>query len=262
MSQFDITGYVDESESDGIFAMAGFVAPAEEWAKFSAEWDAALAAPPRANKLFKAREVMRNRPSGAFWGMTDKQRNEKLETLYSVIDAHASYSVYSIVHIEPLQRLAAAYGFSKRAADPYYHALSDIIIGVAKIQVAQDAPEDEKVDWVFDEHKSEVHVSQIWGAVIHDAPDPAIKRMLAGSPIFRKDDDVRPLQAADLEAWWMRRRGLEQLNGIARLEYPWMPTNMPIAGGVQDEAALIKKFDEMARMADELAILDPKVDWF
>jgi len=72
------------------------------------------------------------------------------------------------------------------------------------------------------------------------------------APRIRKDDDVRPLQAADLEAWWVRRRGLEQLRGIPRLEYPWMPSNMPMAGGTLDEAALIKKFDEMARIADDL----------
>jgi hypothetical protein len=257
-----INGYVDESESDGVFVMAGFVAPAEEWAKFSDAWDAALAAPPKATGLFKAREVMRKRPSGAFWGMRDEQRNEKLETLYSVIDAHASYCVYSIVHLEPLHRLCAAYGFRKQAADPYYHALSEIIIGVAKIQVTQGTPLDEKVDWVFDEHKNESRVNEIWGAVIHDAPDPAVKRMLAGTPIFRKDDNVRPLQAADLEAWWMRRRGLEQLKGLPRLEYPWTPTDMPIAGGTLNETALIKKFDEMARIADELAILDPNGEFF
>jgi hypothetical protein len=249
-----VKGYVDESESDGVFAMAGFVAPAEEWAKFSGAWDAALAAPPSAipKRPFKTKEIMQKRPNGAFWGMTVEQRNEKLETLYSVIDAHASYSVYSIVHLEPLRRLTAAYGFRKQAADPYYHALSSIIIGVAKIQAAQGAPPDEKVEWVFDEHKSEHRVNDIWGAVVHDAPDPAVKKMLAGTPIFRKDDDVRPL----------RRRGLEQLSGLPRLEYPWTPTNMPIAGGMFDEAMLIKKFDEMARVADKLAILDPKGELF
>lgn len=257
-----INGYVDESESDGVFAMAGFVAPAEEWAKFSEAWDAVLAAAPKATGLFKAKEVMRRRPSGAFWGMSDKQRNEKLESLYSVIDACASYSVYSIVHLEPLQRLTATYGFRKQAADPYYHALSEIIIGVAKIQVAQGASADEKVDWVFDEHKNAGRVSEIWGAVIHDAPNPYVKRMLAGAPNFRRDDDVRPLQAADLEAWWMRRRGLEQLRGVTRLEYPWTPTNMPIAGGTLDEGALIKRFDEMSRIAHDLAILGPKGDYF
>ena len=87
-----VTGYIDESESDGVFAMAGFVAPAEEWAAFSDAWDAALAAPPKAKTLFKAREVMRKRPGGAFWGMSDNQRNEKLDALYSVIDAHAAYA--------------------------------------------------------------------------------------------------------------------------------------------------------------------------
>lgn len=244
--------------------MAGFVAPAEEWAKFSDAWDAALLAPPSSvpGRVFKTRQVMSDPPNGAFWRMTAGQRDEKLRALYEVIDAHASYSVYSIVHVEPLQKLCAEYGFRKQAADPYYHALSEIIIGVAKIQVAQGAPPDEKVDWVFDEHKSESRINEIWGAVVHDAPDPAVKKMLSGTPIFRKDDDIRPLQAADLEAWWMRLRGLEQLRGLPRLEYPWFPTNMPVAGGVLDEAAAKKKFAEMDRMRGELAILDPNGDYF
>jgi hypothetical protein len=237
-----INGYVDESESDGgLFAMAGFVAPAEEWAKFSDAWDVAFASAPKATGILKAKEIMRSPPRGAFWGMTDAERDEKLETLYSVIDAHASYSVYSIVHLEPLQRLTAEYGFRKEAANPYYHAIAEIIFGVAMIQVKQCHPPDEKVDWIFDERlKEQGRFLGVWDAIVHDAPDH-VKPMIAGTPNFRKDDDVRPLQAADLEAWWMRRKGLEQLNGLPRLEYPWFPSNMPIAGGTQDEAALRKK---------------------
>ena len=242
--------------------MAGFVAPAEEWTKFSDAWDETLAAPPRATKLFKAKQVMSKRPNGAFYGMSDQQRNQKLDALYSVIDAHASYSVYSIVHLEPLRLLAANSGFHKRAADPYFHALSEIVVGVAKLQVAQGAPANEKVEWVFDEHKNQGPIQNVWAAVIHDAPDPAVKRMLAGTPSFKSDNEVHPLQAADLEAWWMRRRGLEQWKGIERLEYPWTPTNMPIAGGTLDEAALVKRFDALAKIADDLAILDPKGEFF
>jgi hypothetical protein len=257
-----IHGYVDESESDGVFAMAGFVAPAEEWAKFSDAWDAAKASLPAARaQPFKTKEIMRSPPRGAFWGMTEAQRDGKLVELYSVIDAHASYSVYSIVHIEPLQELTAAYGFRKEAANPYYHAISEIIIGTALVQVSQGL-EDEKVDWIFDERlKESGQFLSMWDALVHDAPSQ-VKPLLSGSPIFRDDNQMRPLQAADLEAWWMRRRGIEELTGAERLEYPWQPTNMPICGGTADAAALSKKFAEMERIRGDLAILDPKGEFF
>jgi hypothetical protein len=113
-----INGYIDESEDDAVFAMAGFVAPAEEWAKFSDAWDEACAAPPQTKGILKTKEIMRSPPRGAFWGLSDEQRDEKLRLLYSVIDAHVGYSVYSIVHLEPLKRLTAKHEFRKQATNP------------------------------------------------------------------------------------------------------------------------------------------------
>ena len=128
-----ICGYIDESEDEAVFAMAGFVAPAEEWKKLSDAWNEAFAASPSANGVLKAKEIMRSPPRGAFWGMNNDQRDEKLRLLYSVIDAHVGYNVYSIIHLEPLKRLTGEHGFRKEAANPYYHAISEIIFGVAQI---------------------------------------------------------------------------------------------------------------------------------
>lgn len=62
-----INGYVDETESDAVFVMAGYVAPADMWAKFSDEWAAALEAKPRISAL-KTNDAMRSPPRGEFWG--------------------------------------------------------------------------------------------------------------------------------------------------------------------------------------------------
>ena len=70
-----VNGYVDESESDGVFVMAGFVAPAEEWAKFSDSWDAALRMAPRI-RILKTNHAMRL--NGEFRGWTEQARDEKL----------------------------------------------------------------------------------------------------------------------------------------------------------------------------------------
>lgn len=255
-----INGYVDESEDGHVFAMGGFVAPADEWAKFSDAWKAALDAPPKV-RVLKTKDAMQSPPQGAFWGLTDEQRDEKLRTLYSVIDAHAGYSVYTVIHLEPLKRLAAQFGFAKQAANPYYHAISQIIIGVAQVQKQQGIT-DERVDWIFDKRvMEEGKFLSVWEALVHDAPDD-LKPLIADTPAFRSDDDVRPLQAADLEAWWMRRREIEKIRLLPRLEYPWNPTDMPICGSTLDEVELRKRFENMDKMREHLAILDPNGDYF
>jgi hypothetical protein len=62
--------------------------------------------------------------------------------------------------------------------------------------------------------------------------------MLGGTPNFKSDDNVLPLQAADLEAWWLRRRWLEKLKAIPRLEYPWVPSEIPEVTCVHTEETL------------------------
>ena len=162
--------------------------------------------------------------------------------------------MYVIVHIEPLKRLAALGGWPKQAANPYYHAVTTLISGVARAQMQQGIT-DEKIDWIFDERLMEQgNLLSVWEALVHDAPDD-VKPMIGSTPVFRKDDQVLPLQAADLEAWWMRRRAMEKLKGLPRLEYPWMPTNMPIAGAELDEEELKKGFARMEQLRNDLAIL-------
>jgi hypothetical protein len=51
------------------------------------------------------------------------------------------------------------------------------------------------------------------------APDAA-KSRIAREPVFANDQKNLPLQAADLLAWWSRRRYLEKRQGLPRLEFP------------------------------------------
>ncbi|UVK37693.1 hypothetical protein LHFGNBLO_004771 [Mesorhizobium sp. AR10] len=248
-----VNGYADETEDGNVFVLAGFVAPAEEWARFSDAWRDALDAKPSI-RILKSSEAMRSPPSGEFWGISAEARDEKLRLLYSIIDEFVGYSASVVVHLEPLKRIAAASGFPKQAANPYYHALSSLVSNVAREQGRQGIV-GENVDWVFDERVMEQgKLLSVWEAVVHDSPDD-VKPMIGATPVFRKDHEVLPLQAADLEAWWLRRRWAEKLKGIPRLEYPWMPAQIPEMASVLDEAALVTIFDKMKTAATDLAIL-------
>lgn len=255
-----VNGYVDESEDETVFVMAGFVAPTEEWARFSEEWQSALDAPP-VIKVLKTNDAMRSPKRGEWRGISDDARDEKLRLLYSVIEAHVGYSASAVVHMGPLKRISNHGNFPKQAANPYYHAISALISGVARVQIKQRIS-DEKVDWVFDERLMEQgKFLSVWDAIVHDAPQD-VKPMIGGTPIFRKDDAVRPLQAGDLEAWWIRRRWNEKLRGLPRLEYPWHPEPIPECASVLDEEKLQEIFAKMQKMKNDLAILDPNRDYF
>ena len=258
-----VNGYVDETESDAVFVMAGYVAPADEWAKFSDAWAAALAARPKISAL-KTNDAMRAPPRGEFWGVSEELRDEKLRLFYSIIEAHVGYSASCVVHLEPLKRIFANSDLPKQAANPYYHCIASLVSSVARLQIMQGV-EDEKVDWIFDERVMEQgKFLSIWDALIHDAPED-VKPLIGGTPVFKPDDGpngARPLQAADLEAWWLRRRWDEKLKGLPRLEYPWRPEPIPECASVLDEDAIQEIFERMLIAREHLAILDPTGKYF
>jgi len=236
-----VNGYIDDSADEAVFVLAGYVAPAEEWAKFSDEWAATLKAPPSIAYL-KTKEAMGSRgkkPNGEFHRWTENQRDAKLNALYRVIDKYVSFEVSAVIHLGPFRRIFGNGVLPKAAANPYYHAISGLISGVAREQIRQGMPE--KIDFVFDEQLMEQgRFLAIWDDLARTAP-PDVKPMIGSTPIFRKDsgeDAVLPLQAADLEAWWLRQRWREKLTGEPEIPYPWQPAAIPGVSNVFDEAEL------------------------
>jgi hypothetical protein len=255
-----LNAYIDESEDDAAFVMAGYVASAEEWAKFSDDWDAALTAAP-AVPFLKTSEVMKSPPRGPFWGLSSEERDEKLRLLYSVIDKYVFFEVSSVVLMEPLKRIFS--DFPKQASNPYYYGLVSLIDGVIRRQI--ECGMKERIDFIFDERPMEQSkLLSVWDAAVHDSPE-YVKSMIGSTPDFKKDtgpDGLRPLQAADLEVWWLRRRWLEKLRGLPRLEYPWDPAAIPAVMSFSGEAELKAMHEKMEKAANDLAILDPSGEYF
>jgi hypothetical protein len=244
-----LIAYIDESYDDDVFVLAGFVAPVDEWEKFKEAWRSTLAAPPAIPAL-KTVDAMRLK--GCFYQWTAEERDAKLEALYSVIDAHVSFGISAMLPVRHLQMFNDD-RLHKSARNPYLHAVPQIIGGVARYQY-QNLMEDQ-IDFVFDERvMDQGKLQDIWDAVVEDAPVD-IKTRLGATPVWANDHEELPLQAADLEAWWLRRRWLEKLTGLDRLEYPWMPADITELYGVHTKETLAEVRDRMLKAIDDLQLL-------
>jgi hypothetical protein len=241
-----LVAYIDESYDDTVFVAAGFAAPVDEWEKFSIAWRAVLAAAP-AIRILKTSEAMGLK--GQFHRWSGADRDAKLEALYAVIDAHVSFGISAMVPIAPLAMFNDD-RLNKAARNPYIHAFSQLVGETARYQHQNDA--DFQVEFVFDERLIEQgKLIDIWPALVEDAPAD-IKSQLKAEPIWAKDDEALPLQAADLEAWWLRRRWLERLTDLDRLEYPWVPCDIPELACVHTEETLAEVRDKMSKAIDDL----------
>lgn len=231
-----LNAYIDESESEDIFAMGGFAAPADEWGAFSDKWRSALATKPSIHSL-KMSDAMRLR--GDFYKWSPEARDEKLRLLYSVIDDHISFAVGAVIHMYAYRDIYRKDDLLRTpGTTPYVIALASLVSSIARHQIQIGMPE--KIDFIFDERVMEQsRILEAWPALYANAPSD-VKPMLGRTPIFRSDKNLVPLQAADLEAWWLRKAWEARLRSDIFVEYPWRPGNYPAMESVVDYEALAK----------------------
>ncbi len=206
--------YVDDSGGQGQSSpavLAGVLAGADEWKGFADDWRTALAADPPIRR-FKMGEAagLKN----AFGGMSEEQRDGKLAQLVNVIRLHQPMSVFrASIDLDAFARTVAPLTTSP-LSDPYFHLFYAMVWRVAT-QLAL-CRHTEQFAIVFD--KQDIYESRVrlWYPVFRDHLERLIgregqssiwartRRLLPPEPVFRSDDDVMPLQCADLLAWLLR----------------------------------------------------------
>src|ERR1700746_1350220 len=78
----------------------------------------------------------------------------------------------------------------------------------------------EPIDFIFDNKSEKEKVLTGWDWFISSL-NPDMRKLVCPCPIFRKDEDFMPLQAADLWAWWVRKWFLDgNDNGVKNLDLP------------------------------------------
>lgn len=234
-----LQAYIDGSGSsqDPALVLAGYIAPVEKWAAFAAEWHRILNMP-LPIKYFKMNEA--NTLRGQFNGFSESRRDERVRLFYEAIENNVTACVWCVVPFADFNRARTVFPVRVRL-QPYHVAFMSIngLLTENRHKLGLD----DKIDFIFDEeviHKTALLSSWDW-VIEHLSEDQRAR--VGKTPIFRDDEDVLPLQAADLAAWWLRRWWEENTIGRAAPTPPWAEKReIPSLGKKIDETTLREIF--------------------
>jgi hypothetical protein len=211
-----LQAFIDDSGWDGnspVFILAGFVAKEKQWEEFSEAWQIVLdLEEPRKLEYLKMREsYLLDNHNSQFYGWTEKQRDDRLEKFVRVINRHVEHAIISGVPIEPYRTLFRG-KFNPEALDrPYF--LSFFSIMTYLLKVAKEV-HDDRIDFIFDTLGGESKALLVREYERFKSLGPAELQKLAPEiPKFEREQDFKPLQAADMIAWLARRHFFDMARG-------------------------------------------------
>jgi hypothetical protein len=186
-----LQAYFDDStDSKNALIFAGYLSSAERWSRFSSEWSELLNLQPRMD-AFKMRLM--------------KGSMERAMFHYRVVERHQLVGIGCAIPIAPLAKVVTEMGLDPDWANPYYLAWRAVI--TLSLEGSRMIGLNEPIEFVFDEQSEKNTVMKGWEYFYGNAPRKIQKR-INGSPRFKSDTEVVPLQAADLLAWWSRKQYL------------------------------------------------------
>jgi len=189
-------GYGDESaDENGAYVLAGWLGSAEKWERFSDEFEKA------------------GLPRSLHTKHVRRPRGKRIRKLAELTHKYALYRVDCVLHQRNYDNVVKG----KVASDldsPYFLLFYQVILMTARLM--DKVGWDGTVDWIFDEKGKIGTAANNWYWWIKEHAPPNLKKRLGSTPIFRDDEKVLPLKAADLFAWQIRRHiALEQPKNIA-----------------------------------------------
>lgn len=216
--------FIDESGIDGsgpVVVFAGYIGKAEDWAQFSDEWQAVLDKEPMI-PIFKMHDAAACQ--GAFAGWSRELRDHRLRQLVEVIGRYPLTAIHCSMdiagHATVLKR-----EFRKPLNHLYFWPFQVMISAVAYELVERSCTE--RFEIIFDANDKFGPSAKAWYPVVRastQAIDADAYAIMPVEPIFKTDDDFRPLQAADMLAWLFRRAWSEPSN--RDFEFGWIATEL------------------------------------
>jgi hypothetical protein len=188
----------DSGKNDAIFVAAGLVSTVEKWKQFTDEWEFALRRAP-ALKRFKMNEAA-------------NRGNDRLGEFQKIVERHVLYGVACVIETQEFE-FAFKGKISRTLDNPFFAAYWTLMAATIKEQGSRG--DDSKEDFVFDEETKtiELELRQMWMRAKELRPRPGLSERMGNEPIFRNDEDVLPLQGADMLAWYVRRGYAEAASG-------------------------------------------------
>jgi hypothetical protein len=200
-----VQAFVDDSGGKGQskhFVLVGLVSDSERWAHFSQEWRDCLDQPPRV-AIFKMREAASC--TGAFHRFTEEQRNARLRELAQIINRYAEFAIWTVIDLEAHAQTWAK--LSKPHSEVYFWPFHTLILG-ACFDLWEECDWRDRFEIIFDEQLVFGERARRWYPLVREimrVKYPEEYRILPVNPLFRKDDESLPIQAADLWAWCLRK---------------------------------------------------------
>jgi hypothetical protein len=229
-----IQAFIDDSGGKGqgrVATFAGFIAEAETFLRFSEEWASTLDRAPRI-RCFKMRDAVAL--SGQFRGWTEVERDSKVRTLCEVIKKFQLMSIYCVTDLKAFERLWGHRAPIKYVNHPYFWPFYYTLFGVRR--ECLDQGQTRPFEIVFDEHAIFAPRVKKWYPLmrfgLEELKEPERPRLLPDELLFRRDEDVMPLQAADLLAWAARvgwsafSATSEDVHYQAAIQWGWLYTEI------------------------------------
>lgn len=201
-----LQGYVDDSGSEPssrTFILAGYVLPASVWELFSDSWDAALRSG-RPIDWLHMKDTGKDEIKGQFSGWSVDEIDAKLLPLGAIINSFSPIALVCRANWSEYKKFRRGSPNAALIDNPYKAMFYEIIKIMHGVSVR--ANNLQSVDFVFDNH-GPVGIEAIgWYDEIKDLFPLESQPFFGSTPLFKDDKDVRPLQAADMLAWFMRRK--------------------------------------------------------
>jgi len=195
--------YVDESGGPGaghILLLSACILEYPAWVSFSDDWDRALRAEP-AITHFHTREARNRQGDFARWKAIDVDK--KVISLTEVILRHNPHVFTCWVSEEDHAVTVEANGVPD-VRHAYFTCFMTILYKVAEYQAHRGITT--PADFIFDEKGDIGLEALLWYSFIKKIARPGVQKLMGATPIFRNDEQILPLQAADLVAWHKRRQ--------------------------------------------------------
>lgn len=200
-----VHAFVDDSGGKGQsrhFVLAGLVSDSARWSAFSEDWRACLEQHPRI-PVFKMREAAAC--SGAFRIFSPSQRDDRLRSFAQIINRYVEFAIWSVVDLEAHAETWAK--FVKPQSEVYFWPFHTLIMGTC-FDLWEECNWRERFEIIFDEQKIFGERARAWYPIVREVmrqKHPEESQILPIDPLFRKDDEFLPIQAADLWAWCIRK---------------------------------------------------------
>lgn len=197
----------DSKENGGVLILAGYVASVQQWMSLSDRWEQALTMRSPKWSAFKMRNVDLSNPIHV----------ERAEYHYRIIEEFAQMGMCIAVPIPALSKVIDEFHIEPKYKNPYYLAWLITVSQFRNYHLYNGWTQ--PLDIYFDAQAESKMVLRAWEVMEEQNAD---MKPFKNVPMFRSDEEMLPLQAADLLAWWARKNWMEHGTfGNDKWLFPW-----------------------------------------